>query len=223
MPNWVATNLYIRGKKEDLQKVKENLLVTDEWRKEVAERNAKVTPKMVVNGKAIGTKKVKDFRIKCNEDDYPLGTLDFNRIVPTPLNIFQGNIGIKERKRYGDENCWLDWCMANWGTKWNTTENMAEDIDEETIFVRFWVANVFPKALMEEFNKRCLEYNCTIDGEFADEDLGGTMGIFHSEDEGLYLTFADCDTELYNNVWHDDECEPIMGYDTIVSRSVKVR
>src|SRR6056300_141155 len=43
---------------------------------------------------------------------------------PMPKNTFTGNLGEKERKKCAEENIpnWYDWCTANWGTKWDTTD-----------------------------------------------------------------------------------------------------
>jgi hypothetical protein len=48
----------------------------------------------------------------------PKGFVDFNILVPTPLNIWQGNIGQKEEKAFGKKT-WHSWNIENWGTKWN--------------------------------------------------------------------------------------------------------
>jgi hypothetical protein len=60
----------------------------------------------------------------------------FESIVPIPQNIYRGNIGKEEIEKYGRENCWYDWCLRNWGTKWNPypdTCNIDYDEQEEGI------------------------------------------------------------------------------------------
>jgi hypothetical protein len=41
-----------------------------------------------------------------------------------PKNTFTGNLGEKERKKCAEENIpnWYDWCINNWGTKWDTCD-----------------------------------------------------------------------------------------------------
>jgi hypothetical protein len=51
-------------------------------------------------------------------DEEGIGTIDFNKIIPMPDNVFKGNIGPANREEYGEDN-WLDWSVANWNTKWN--------------------------------------------------------------------------------------------------------
>jgi hypothetical protein len=41
-----------------------------------------------------------------------------------PENTFMGNLGQDERKKCAEENIpnWYDWCINNWGTKWDTSD-----------------------------------------------------------------------------------------------------
>ena len=43
-------------------------------------------------------------------DEFGIGTVDFNKIIPMPDDIYTGNLGPKEREIYGDKN-WYD-CYA---------------------------------------------------------------------------------------------------------------
>ena len=51
-------------------------------------------------------------------EKYGIGSIDFQKIIPMPSNIYRGNLGQEERERYGENN-WYDWSVVNWGTKWN--------------------------------------------------------------------------------------------------------
>jgi hypothetical protein len=55
--------------------------------------------------------------------------VDFNLLVPTPLNIWQGNVGEIEEKIFGKKT-WYTWCIENWGTKWNA---YGMDVDEKSV------------------------------------------------------------------------------------------
>ena len=69
-----------------------------------------------------------------NEDENE--ELDFYKCIPMPDKIFKGNLGIEERKLYGDNN-WYDFNIKNFGTKWNVSDAefiMIEIIDKESAF-----------------------------------------------------------------------------------------
>ena len=40
-------------------------------------------------------------------DKYGIGSIDFQKIIPMPSNIYRGNLGQKEREQYGENN-WYD-------------------------------------------------------------------------------------------------------------------
>ena len=44
--------------------------------------------------------------------------LDFEKIIPPPPGIYQGDVGRVEKLLFG-ARAWSDWCRPNWGTKWN--------------------------------------------------------------------------------------------------------
>ena len=44
--------------------------------------------------------------------------IDFQKIIPMPKGLWMGGINPETRAKYGKNN-WLDWSLANWGTKWN--------------------------------------------------------------------------------------------------------
>ena len=48
--------------------------------------------------------------------------IDFNKITPMPKWVYHGNLSRKEEEKYGEENCWYNWSITNWGTKWNAFE-----------------------------------------------------------------------------------------------------
>lgn len=51
---------------------------------------------------------VKHILNKIKSDEFGVGTMDFEKIIPMPENIFRGNLGLRERKLYGKNN-WYDW------------------------------------------------------------------------------------------------------------------
>lgn len=45
------------------------------------------------------------------------GYVDFELLLPPPINYWQGSAGAREESAF--PGTWLDWCTANWSTKWN--------------------------------------------------------------------------------------------------------
>ena len=124
------------------------------------------------------------------EDEY----IDFNKIIPMPNNIYQGNLGIEERKKYGKNN-WYDWSIANWGTKWGAYYSRLDEKDNALYFDTAWSS---PIPILDALAKLCYQYNVSFSGMWADEDRGHNVGVFES----------DCDDDEY---W--------FGYEYLEDRS----
>jgi hypothetical protein len=46
-------------------------------------------------------------------------------LYPIPEDIYQGDLGLEEEKKYG-KNTWYHWCIDHWGTKWDATATLVE-------------------------------------------------------------------------------------------------
>lgn len=107
---------------------------------------------------------------------------DFNKIIPTPDDIYQGDLGEQEKLKYGDKT-WYEWNIKNWGTKWN-----AYSVGYTYSAIHFETAwgHPFPviKALSKMFPK--IEFLVA----FADEDLGSNLGAYkikNDKAEDIYM------------------------------------
>lgn len=176
---------------------------------------------------------VKHILNKIKSDEFGVGTVDFEKIIPMPENIFRGNLGLRERKLYGKNN-WYDWSVANWGTKWNAygfDSNIDYSKEKEIRFLSAWSApHPVIARLAEMFPSVKFEH------KWADEDIGMNCGRrvyydgerieeYYPESEKDRLEFAarvmDVDLELdyslylnasktgYINIEGDDEYELI--------------
>mgnify|MGYP000946298790 CR=1 FL=1 len=108
-------------------------------------------------------------------DKIGLGSIDFNKVIPMPDYIFQGNLGMAEREKYGKDN-WYDWSIANWGTKWNSygydPEYTPKEFDGELI--EFQTAWSYPDPLVEALSKQYPDLQFEV--KWADEDFGYNTG-----------------------------------------------
>lgn len=93
------------------------------------------------------------------------GQIDFEVLVPAPLNIWMGSVGDKHSKTFPDTH--LDWARRNWGTKWNAYRASIErDVDSVTL--RFDTAWAPPYGwLVALFNstKRGFQHNWLSEGD----------------------------------------------------------
>lgn len=138
-------------------------------------------------------------------DDGSLRHVDFNRIIPRPefldhtasgFRDFDGvqhdswysNAETGEERPYTDEERalldemgvtgWYDWCIENWGTKWNAysqTFRQLENTSERAVVeIEFQTAWACPEELLAEYIAR--HPNLSVVLTFADEDIGYNCG-----------------------------------------------
>lgn len=78
------------------------------------------------------------------------GQVDFQILVPIPLNIWRGNVSSEHERAF--KRTGLDWARENWGTKWNAYSHHPIERTDNTVALRFetawgppypWLAAVF--------------------------------------------------------------------------------
>lgn len=97
----------------------------------------------------------------CNDK----GDVDFEILIPTPPNVWLGNVGQKHEK-LGLNG--LDWSRQNWGTKWNAYSHKPTERTETTLTLRFNTAWSPPFPwLVAAFNtlKASFEHNWLDEGD----------------------------------------------------------
>lgn len=112
-------------------------------------------------------------------DDRGLGSIDFNKIIPQPEGLYMGDLGIRERELY-KENNWYDWRCTNWGTKWNSygyEDGVAYYEDQNQIC--FLTANRSPSQVIKALSKQYPDVLFNL--RYADEDFGYNTGAISYE------------------------------------------
>lgn len=98
---------------------------------------------------------------------------------------------------------WYDWCVDNWGTKWDAMET--EIIDDDT--VSFWTAWSNPDPIIYELARRYPDR--LIEHWWADEDVGNNAGYRWLENGGCCEAFYGCGEqdalETYVKCWGEDD------------------
>ena len=118
-------------------------------------------------------------------DEIGMGSIDFNKIIPMPNDIYRGDLRPAERSEYGRNN-WYDWCWDNWGTKWNSYGYTEEtDLkDGKLTFLTAWSA---PHPILQRLSE--MYPDIRFEHEWADEDIGMNCGrheYFDGERIGEY-------------------------------------
>ena len=124
-----------------------------------------------------------------DDDGKPvLGTIDFERIVPMPKEIFRGPLGEVEMQKYGHNN-WYDWSIEHWGTKWNAYD-FGDGGEQSIIFSTAW--NTPEKVLIALSEKYP---DAVFRVYYADEMLGDNCGEYRLEG-GRITEYGTPDTEV---------------------------
>ena len=91
-------------------------------------------------------------------DEYGVGSLDFNKIIPMPGDVDSHN-----------------WCIANWGTKWNSYGYTADTgfKDGKLTFLTAWSA---PHPILQRLSE--MFPDIVFEHEWADEDIGRNCGRY---------------------------------------------
>lgn len=99
--------------------------------------------------------------------------IDFEKVIPPPDNLFQGNLGQPEEKYCKDNNIpnWYDWNCKNWGTKWNAVGGEVKTFGDYSDVLFFDTAYNLAFPILEELEKMLMnEYKgIEIYGEFIEE------------------------------------------------------
>lgn len=107
-------------------------------------------------------------------EEYGVGSVDFNKILPMPDTVYCGPLGMCAKELYGENN-WYDWRMANWGCKWNSY-GYTEETDFTDGKLKFLTAWSAPHPVMEKLSQ--MYPDIKFEHEWADEDIGSNCGRY---------------------------------------------
>lgn len=66
------------------------------------------------------------------------GNIDFEVLVPSPLNIWKGSVSVLHEKAFPGTH--LDWARENWGTKWNAYQQKPIEAGTDSLRLVFSTA-----------------------------------------------------------------------------------
>jgi hypothetical protein len=111
----------------------------------------------------------------------PERKIDFNVLLPMPLNIWRGNVSEKHEKAFPGNA--LDWCAANWGTRWNAygiDQGGYRSIEcaDDSLTLRFQTAWSPPMGwLVALFNQFWLPFDYTYLDEGRERAIAGAFRL----------------------------------------------
>tara|TARA_Y100000296_G_scaffold29878_1_gene34857 strand:+ start:178 stop:591 length:414 start_codon:yes stop_codon:yes gene_type:complete len=84
---------------------------------------------------------------------------DFNAVLPQPdydkVRVYPTFPEGKSNKDPVDkEHAWWDWCIQNWGTKWNSYDCFLEQEEEDSIRYVFYTAWSPPEGIMKKLREK---------------------------------------------------------------------
>lgn len=106
------------------------------------------------------------------------GDVDFNILVPAPLNLWRGNVGTRHQKAF--KRTAMDWNSDNWGTKWNAYDSRPARYEDGILTLVFDTAWAPPYPwLAAVFNRFALSF----EHNWLDEGAGWSVsGIFDADE-----------------------------------------
>lgn len=138
-------------------------------------------------------------------DEYGVGSVDFNKIIPIP----EENYGFTSKRKKNvvcHENNQHDWAIANWGTKWNSYGYTADTDfkDRKLTFLTAWSA---PHPILEKLSE--MYPDIKFEHEWADEDIGMNCGRYvYFDGERTEEYYPESNMERIEFAAHVMNCDP---------------
>lgn len=201
MPNYCFNRIRLNVTQEELEKIKERVMSKDDFGdcyfdfNKLIERPKNILLKAYDDNVAKGFSKYY-YENPDNLEKELLNKIIKNEILRVKVNGSVVNIDCYIEEKYSKEDLknysgkmltlWHDWCVENWGTKWNSLFSSISR--KELVFSTAW--HPISQALFERFLEICKE----IMGEKAnkvwlyyEEDRGRISGRYFIQDEKVQV------------------------------------
>jgi hypothetical protein len=114
---------------------------------------------------------------KIFSEDYP-----FNMIIPMPDDILRDNLTMEQRKASNGRN-WYDWCVENWGTKWDAYNIGTQRLSDTSLYVMMETAWSPPIPIFEKL-----------------VELGFEISAYYLDEGWNYIGMFECGEAFYFDV-----------------------
>lgn len=133
----------------------------------------------------------------------------FSEFVPCPQDLVDTVAGsfddteeqaaleakqVSNRDKYGYAN-WYDWCVANWGTKWDINSNDDQDVPYSEDRVELYFDTAWSPPI--PFYEKMEELGFTVDGYYYEPGMG-YCGRYNDGDDDYYEIEGDAKWVLEN-------------------------
>lgn len=117
--------------------------------------------------------------------------------------LARGEVVYSNYKKYGAKT-WYDWCIENWGTKWNAYEVKFDG----TCKLTFQTAWAMPEPILKALTAKYPDADFTW--TWADEDTGSNCGVaIHTKGTCVIFTpenQSNIAYKLYIKCWGESQC-----------------
>ena len=147
--------------------------------------------------------------ISFNESDE--SKLDFNKLIPIPEEIRNTNSpNNSETKqelidKYGVDN-WYEWCVQNWGTKWNAKSDMIVEKNDTSIKYMFDTAWAPPIPWIMKLIDKYPNFDINLEYEEPMMNFGGKIEFNNGE-----INIIEYELSVY--IW--ENCNKTYVYEVI--------
>lgn len=161
-----------------------------------------VTNKIIIRGDALVLKTLELEVQGLGDDGEVVASFDFNQIIPTPDDVFQGNLSFEEQVKTRGRN-WYDWNRQNWGTKWNAYNFGLTEIREYSLTFVFDTAWSPPTPVIKTLAQRFPEVD--IKHHFIDEggNFAGTNYYHNGELQEVSSIECSLNNEEYPHFYRE--------------------
>ena len=202
MPNWVTTVITFNGNKSDMIKVFNEM---GNQSSKGSDQNILDFNKIIPMPESLNVTSGSESELAlAYYEAKKFGRLpksSWHKDIQQVLSMVEKDIKVSSQKmmklgkqlhdnieKYGAKD-WYDWCVDNWGTKWNACECSLNG--SELFFQTAWS---WPSPIMIKLAEICSKYNVGFVGKWADEDMGNNTGHFYCNGEDDCLSYD----------WYDD-------------------
>ena len=218
MPNYVATEIRVKGDKEKLDQLVEAVSSNDgEYRAFDFNKIVPMPEELNISSCTSGEWGMRYIILKSDKNYFLLTDEDRNFIKQfenrseedIKYSLEYGKKYLHNLSKYGHKT-WYDWCSdpSNWNTKWNSCDSECSRIDDNEVMFTFSTAWSFCHPIVKKLSE--MFPALTIEAKWSDEDAGSNTGsieirnkVYISEnypDDGSNEAY-----KLYKELWGCDD------------------